>query len=51
MLLQILLAPQVKRSTIIGTKHGIYELPYELQIDLRLWILKIREGQENPKTP
>ena len=34
--LPILLAAQVKRSAIIGNKHGIYELPYELSIDLRL---------------
>ena len=40
MLLQIFLAPQAKRSAIIGTKHGIHELPYELPIDLRLWILE-----------
>ena len=40
MLLQIFLAPQVKRNTIIATKHGIYELPNELPIDLRLWILE-----------
>ena len=40
MLLQIFLAPQVKRSGIIGTKHGIYKLPHELPIDLRLWILE-----------
>ena len=39
MLLQIFLAPQVKRSAIIGAKHGIYKLPHELPIDLRLRIL------------
>ena len=39
MLLQIFLASQLKRSSIIGTKHGIYELSHELPIDLRLWIL------------
>ena len=38
MLSQIFLAPQVKRSAIIGTKHGIYDMPHELPIDLRLWI-------------
>ena len=40
MLLQIFLAPQVKRSAIIGTKHGIYKLLHELPIDFRLWILE-----------
>ena len=39
MLFQIFLASQLKRSSIIGTKHGIYELSHELPIDLRLWIL------------
>ena len=28
------LSPQVKRLTIITYKHGIYELPHELQNDL-----------------
>ena len=36
MLLQIFLAPQAKRSMIIGTKHGIYELAHGLPIDLTL---------------
>ena len=40
MLLQIFLAPEVKRSAIIGTKHGIYKLPHELPTDLRLWVLE-----------
>ena len=40
MFLQVFPAPQVKRGAIIGTKHVIYELPHELPIDLRLWILK-----------
>ena len=40
MLLQIFLAPEVKRSAIIGTKHGIYKLPHELLINLRLWIVE-----------
>ena len=40
MFLQILFEPQVKRSAIIGTKHGIYKLSHELPIDLRLWILE-----------
>ena len=39
-MLQIFLAPQVKQSAIIGTKNGIYKLPHELPIDLRLWILE-----------
>ena len=36
---QIFLSPQVKRIVIITTKHVIYELPHELQNDLRLRIL------------
>ena len=36
---QIFLSPQVKRSVIIGNKHGIYELFHELPNDLRLTIL------------
>ena len=31
----IFLSPQVKRSVIISTKHGIYELPHELTNGLR----------------
>ena len=34
MIYQILLWPQVKRWVIITDKHGIYELPHELQNDL-----------------
>ena len=37
---QISLSPQVKRSLIIGNKHGICELPHELPNDLRLRILR-----------
>ena len=29
---QICRSPQVKRTMIIGNKHGIYELPNELRI-------------------
>ena len=36
---QILLSPQVKRWAIITYKHGIYELPHELQNDLRFRML------------
>ena len=36
---QIYYSSQVKRSGIIGNKHGIDELPYELPVDLRLRIL------------
>ena len=39
MFYQIFLSPKVKRSTIIGNKHGIYQLPHELKNDLRLMIL------------
>ena len=34
MLYQIVLLPQAKRWAIITYKHGIYELPDELQNDL-----------------
>ena len=36
---QIFLSPQVKRSLIISSTYGIYELSYELPNDLRLRIL------------
>ena len=36
----IFLSPQVKRWEIMTNKHGIYELPHELLIDLRLTILR-----------
>ena len=39
MFYQIFLSPQVKGSVIISNKHGIYELPHELQNDLALKIL------------
>ena len=29
-------SPQVKRSVLVGNKHGIYELPHELPNDLRV---------------
>ena len=32
---QIYLSPQGKRCAIIGYKHDIYELPHELQNNLR----------------
>ena len=36
MFYQIYHSVQVKRSTIISNKHGLYELPHELLNDLRL---------------
>ena len=33
---QILLSPQAKRIVVISNKYGIYKLPHELTIDLRL---------------
>ena len=36
---QIFLSSLVKRTLIISTKHGIYELPHELPNDQRLRIL------------
>ena len=38
-LYQFFFSPQVKRSVIIGNKHGICELSHELPNDLRLRIL------------
>ena len=38
MFYQIFLSPQVKRCAIVSNKHGIYELPHDLQNDLRLSI-------------
>ena len=40
---QVFLSAQVKRSVIISNKHGAYELPHELPIDLRLRILENQE--------
>ena len=34
-----LFSPQVKRSTIISYKHGIYKVPHELPNDLKHSIL------------
>ena len=31
---EIFLSPQIKWIVIISNKHGIYELPHELQNDL-----------------
>ena len=33
---EISVSPQVKRTVIIRNKHGIYELPHDLQNDIRL---------------
>ena len=41
MLYQIVLSPQVKRSTIISNKQGVYEFPQELPNSLRLRIFEI----------
>ena len=38
MFYQIFLSSQVKRCAIVSNKHGIYELPHDLQNDLRLSI-------------
>ena len=37
---QVFLSPQIKRWAIITYKHDIYQLPHELEKDLRLRILK-----------
>ena len=39
MFYQIFFSPEVKRSVIISSKHGIYELPHEFLNNLRLRIL------------
>ena len=41
MLYQIFLSPQVKQSTIISNKHGVYEFPHEFPNDLRSKISKL----------
>ena len=43
MFYQIFLSPQVKRSSIISNKQGVYELSHELPNDLRLRILGKKE--------
>ena len=48
MFYQIVLSLQVKKSAIISSKHGIYQLHNELLNDLRPRILG--NGQKNPKT-
>ena len=40
---QIFLSPQVKRSMTISNRHGIYKLPYEFLIDLKLYMLGKQE--------
>ena len=39
MFYQIFISPKEKHCAIIIYKHGVYELPHELPIDLRLKIL------------
>ena len=39
MFYQILLSPQMKRREIITYQHGIYGLPQELPMVLRLMVL------------
>ena len=33
---QVFLSPQVKRSSIISNKHGIFDFPHDFPYDLRL---------------
>ena len=47
MFYQIFLSPQVKRCAIITYKHGIYDLPHKLPIDLRLGASEISKYQES----
>ena len=49
MFYQIFRSPQVKRSTFISNKQGVYELPKELPNDLRLTILGNEEKSEKPQ--
>ena len=46
MFYQIFLSPQVKRSTNISNKKGVYELPHELPNDLKRMILWNKEKSE-----
>ena len=46
MFYQIFFSLKVRRSTIIGNKYGIYQLPHELPNDLRLRT----KGHEKLKT-
>ena len=49
MLYQIFLSPQVKPSTIISNKQGVYELHHELPNDLRLRFLEDKEKSGKPQ--
>ena len=46
MFYQIFLSPQVKRSTNISNKKGVYQLPHELPNDLKRMILWNKEKSE-----
>ena len=50
LLYQIFFSPQVQRSVIISTKHGIYPLLEKLPNDLRLRILRNQERSRNLET-
>ena len=43
MFYQTFLSPQVKRSASINNKQGVYGLPHELPIHLRLRITRNKE--------
>ena len=50
MFYQIFFPPQVKQSTVVSNKHGIYDLPLKLSIDLRLGILENQEISGKPQS-
>ena len=51
MLLQIVLAPQVKRSVIIGTKHGIWYTRVASRVANQLETLDLRKLGKVKKIP
>ena len=49
MFYQIFISTQVKRSVIISNKQGVYELPHELPIVVRVRILgNQKKSRESP---
>ena len=46
MFYRIFLSPQVKRSVIISSKQGVYELPNNLRLRIRILGLRILRNKE-----
>ena len=46
MFYRIFLSPQVKRSVIISSKQGVYELPNNLRLRIRILGLRILGNKE-----